>query len=50
VLVVLVYILVKVDEVRENAVDALREIAGTGMNGTYPVAEAKIELAFLPWR
>jgi len=47
---VLVYILVKVDEVRENAADALKEIAGTGMNGMYPVAAAKVELAFLPWR
>ena len=44
----MVYILVRVDEVRENAAGALREITGTGMNGTYPVAEAKVELAFLP--
>ena len=46
----MVYILVRVDEVRENAADALKEIAGTGMNGMYPVAVAKVELAFLPWR
>lgn len=50
VLEVLVYILVKVDEVRENAAGALKEIAGTGMNGMYPVAEAKVELVCLPWR
>jgi hypothetical protein len=45
---VLVYILVRVDEARENAAGALREITGTGMDGTYTVAEAKVELAFLP--
>lgn len=47
---VLVYILVKVDEAREDAAGALNEIAGTGMNGMYPVAEVKVELPCLPWR
>lgn len=47
---VLVYILVRVDKVRENAAYALKEIAGPGMRGMYPVAEAVVELAFLPWR
>lgn len=50
VLEVLVYILVKVDEVRENAAGALKEIAGTGMNGMYPVTEARVEPVCLPWR
>jgi len=50
VLEVLVYILVKVDEVRENAAGALKEIAGTGINGMYPVGEARVEPVCLPWR
>lgn len=50
VLEVLVYILVNVDEEREDAAGALSEIAGTGMNGMYPVAEVKVELVCLPWR
>jgi hypothetical protein len=45
---VLVYILVRVDEVREYAAGALKEMTGRGMNGMYPVAEARVELAFLP--
>jgi len=50
VLEVLVYILVKVDEVRENAAGAPKEIGGTGINGMYPVAEARVEPVCLPWR
>lgn len=47
---VLVYFLLKVEEVRENAAGALNEMTGTGMKGTYPVADDETVLPLLPWR